>query len=36
MSADEFFVGVFETAVGEGDLLTRISVPATGEGRATA
>ena len=26
--ADEFFVGVFETAVGEGDLLTRIAVPA--------
>ena len=26
--ADEFFVGVFETAVGEGDLLTRIDVPA--------
>lgn len=30
--ADEFFVGVFETAVGEGDLLTRISVPAGGKG----
>ncbi len=30
--ADEFFVGVFETAVGEGDLLTRIDVPATGKG----
>ena len=28
--ADEFFVGVFETAVGEGDLLTRIDVPAGG------
>ena len=28
--AEEFFVGVFETAVGEGDLLTRISVPAGG------
>ncbi len=28
VSAEEFFVGVFETAVGEGDLLTRISVPA--------
>jgi carbon-monoxide dehydrogenase medium subunit len=26
--AHEFFVGVFETAVGEGDLLTRIDVPA--------
>jgi aerobic carbon-monoxide dehydrogenase medium subunit len=36
--ADEFFVGVFETAVGEGDLLTRISIPAgakgTGDGMA--
>ena len=30
--ADEFFVGVFETAVGEGDLLTRIDVPAAGRG----
>ena len=28
--AEEFFVGVFETAVGVGDLLTRISVPAGG------
>lgn len=27
VSAEEFFVGVFETAVGEGELLTRISVP---------
>jgi carbon-monoxide dehydrogenase medium subunit len=32
VSADEFFVGVFETVVGEGDLLTRISVPAGGKG----
>jgi carbon-monoxide dehydrogenase medium subunit len=32
VSADEFFVGVFETAVGEGDLLTRISIPAAGKG----
>ena len=32
VTADEFFVGVFETAVGEGDLLTRISVPAAGKG----
>ena len=32
VTADEFFVGVFETAVGEGDLLTRISVPAGGKG----
>jgi carbon-monoxide dehydrogenase medium subunit len=30
--AEEFFVGVFETAVGEGDLLLRINVPATGKG----
>ena len=32
VAADEFFVGVFETMVGEGDLLTRISVPAAGKG----
>ena len=33
--AEEFFVGVFETAVGEGDLLTRIDVPAgRGDGMA--
>ena len=32
VTAEEFFVGVFETAVGEGDLLTRISVPAAGKG----
>jgi carbon-monoxide dehydrogenase medium subunit len=32
VSADEFFVGVFETAVREGELLTRISVPAGGKG----
>ena len=30
--ADEFFVGVFETVVREGDLLTRISIPAGGKG----
>jgi len=30
--ADEFFIGVFETAVREGDLLTRISIPAAGKG----
>jgi len=30
--AEEFFVGVFETAVGEGDLLTRIDFPAAGKG----
>jgi aerobic carbon-monoxide dehydrogenase medium subunit len=32
VGADEFFVGVFETAVGEGDLLTRIGIPAAGKG----
>ena len=32
VSAEEFFVGVFETLVGVGDLLTRISVPAAGKG----
>jgi carbon-monoxide dehydrogenase medium subunit len=32
ITADEFFVGVFETAVKEGELLTRISVPAGGKG----
>jgi len=32
LTADEFFVGVFETAVGEGELLTRIDVPAGGKG----
>jgi carbon-monoxide dehydrogenase medium subunit len=32
VDAHEFFVGVFETAVGEGELLTRISIPAAGKG----
>ena len=32
VSAEEFFVGVFETAVREGELLTRISIPAGGKG----
>lgn len=32
VTAEEFFVGVFETAVGEGDLLTSITVPAAGKG----
>ena len=32
VGAEEFFVGVFETAVREGDLLTRISIPAGGKG----
>jgi carbon-monoxide dehydrogenase medium subunit len=30
--AEEFFVGVYLTAVGEGELLTRISVPPRGQG----
>ena len=30
--AEEFFVGVFETTVREGELLTRITVPAAGKG----
>ena len=29
VSADEFFVGVYMTAVGEGELLTKIAVPAS-------
>ena len=32
VSAEEFFVGVFETTVREGELLTRITVPAGGKG----
>lgn len=36
VGAEEFFVGVFETAVREGDLLTRISVPAGSEGDGMA
>src|SRR5262245_30988657 len=32
VSADDFFVGVFETTVAPGELLTRISVPAAGKG----
>jgi carbon-monoxide dehydrogenase medium subunit len=37
VSAEEFFVGVYMTAVGEGELLTKVSVPAssgTGDGYA--
>ena len=30
ISAEEFFLGVYMTAVGEGELLTKISVPAAG------
>jgi aerobic carbon-monoxide dehydrogenase medium subunit len=32
VSADEFFLGVYLTAVGEGELLTKISVPPGGHG----
>lgn len=32
VSADEFFVGVYLTAVGEGELLTKVSVPTRGSG----
>ncbi|MBA2293830.1 MAG: xanthine dehydrogenase family protein subunit M [Actinobacteria bacterium] len=32
VSVEDFFVGVFETAVREGELLTRVSVPAGGGG----
>jgi carbon-monoxide dehydrogenase medium subunit len=32
VAADDFFVGVFETTVAEGELLTRITVPAGGRG----
>ena len=34
--AEEFFVGVFETAVQEGELLTRITVPGGGRGTGDA
>jgi aerobic carbon-monoxide dehydrogenase medium subunit len=34
--AEEFFVGVFETAVREGELLTRITVPGGGRGTGDA
>lgn len=34
--AEEFFVGVYETAVGEGDLLTRISIPTRAPGTGDA
>jgi len=36
VSAEEFFVGVYETAVGEGDLLTRISIPTRAPGTGDA
>ena len=34
--AGDFFVGVYETAAGEGDLLTRIDVPPAGPGTGDA
>ena len=33
VSAEDFFLGVYMTAVGEGELLTKISVPASGHAR---
>ena len=33
VSAEDFFVGVYMTAVGEGELLTKVSVPASGHAR---
>lgn len=36
VGADEFFVGVYMTAVGEGELLTSISVPTRGPGTGDA
>ena len=36
VSAEEFFVGVFETSVREGELLTRITVPPAARAAATA
>ena len=36
VDADEFFVGVYWTAVGEGELLTRISVPLAAPGSGDA
>ena len=36
VSADEFFVGVYLTAVGEGELLTKISVPTRKPGTGDA
>jgi aerobic carbon-monoxide dehydrogenase medium subunit len=36
VSADDFFIGVFETAVSEGDLLTRVSIPTRSPGSGDA
>ena len=36
VAADEFFVGVYMTAVGEGELLTRVTVPALAPGSGDA
>ena len=35
VGADEFFLGVYTTAVGEGELLTKISVPTGSRARVT-
>jgi aerobic carbon-monoxide dehydrogenase medium subunit len=36
VSAGDFFLGVYLTAVGEGELLTRVTLPALGAGSADA
>lgn len=36
VSADDFFIGVFETDVSEGDLLTRVSIPTRSPGSGDA
>jgi carbon-monoxide dehydrogenase medium subunit len=36
LSADDFFVGVYETAVAEGELLTKVSVPTRAPGTGDA
>ena len=36
VSADDFFLGVYMTAVGEGELLTRVTVPALARGSGDA
>ncbi len=36
IAADDFFTGLFETALAEGEIITRVSFPVTGRGRAAA
>src|SRR5574341_2522299 len=36
VAADDFFTGLFQTAVGQGEILTHISVPAEGRGSGSA